>query len=404
MNNSKLSMFCIIGSVSLFCMFSPLKAETDYLDKIKFKPIAKEHVDETLTLLSAAIQGNYEQIRTWQADIDAYTEMVHSSSYIESVFRDIIKYKGTPPQNTLSRSNRKISIMIDTQSEYVYERSVRQGPMRYFDAKDNNEIAAVTGPFEKAYIVTPTYYIDCLGNKKKDDAITGYRAIKKPVRHQRETMMKYDIFDPRLMIYMAEPVWNYLDMWRRKLQENNGDWKIGPHSGKFEEGRDGNDIVYHLLLPAKVTENEYVFLSLFFAEKAGWNMVKLETLMQDLKVLGRMQAEYCVVDGIYIPKRITAYNFNEDQSVSRIEDYIFAKQSLNKDIAKNTFTYENLGLKNGDIFEDKIEGKEYKYKDAKLVEIEKKAEKNNDAEKKSEVEQKEQITSGDTKSTAVTGN
>jgi hypothetical protein len=37
---------------------------------------------------------------------------------------------------------------------------------------------------------------------------------------------------------------------------------------------------------------------------------------------------------------------------------------------KNTFTYKNLGLKNGDQFIDKILQKEYTYQNGELIELE----------------------------------
>ena len=50
----------------------------------------------------------------------------------------------------------------------------------------------------------------------------------------------------------------------------------------------------------------------------------------------------------------------------------FKNHLVNDPIPEETFTYKNLGLKDGDKFIDKIKNKEYKYKAGKLVEVEKK--------------------------------
>ncbi len=363
------------GIFFLFCMLSSLKAETNYLDKINFQPIAKEQITETLEVLSIALRANYEQIKSWQADVDVNTEQMYYGIDAQTVFKEKTKSNETPPQSIKRLTTTKTSFVIDTQSENIYERSVRQGPMCYFDANSNNEIAAIAGPFETAYIVTPTYCIDCIGNKMKGDRITGYRAIKTKVKRQWETIAGTGIFDPRRLVYTytAKAIWDNLDTWQREIVKN-GEWKVGSYIGKFEEGHDGNNTVYRLLLPYKVSENEYVFISFFFSKEAGWHIVKFELMTHDYKVLGRTQAEYYTQNGIYVPKRITVYTFNyENQSIERIEDYIFTKQLLNKDIDKKTFTYKNLGLKNGDKFIDKIENKEFEYKDDKLVELTKKS-------------------------------
>ena len=110
---------------------------------------------------------------------------------------------------------------------------------------------------------------------------------------------------------------------------------------------------------------------MYFSSEAGYNMTKLQILGPDYKVYANVNCEYYVLNGIYIPKRIETQQFNLGNGVVRHkEQYILKNQQLNQSLDKNTFTYKNLGLKNGDKFIDKILQKEYTYQDGNLIQIE----------------------------------
>jgi hypothetical protein len=79
--------------------------------------------------------------------------------------------------------------------------------------------------------------------------------------------------------------------------------------------------------------------------------------------------EYQKVNGVYVPIRDTedTYDYSRDFSLRSHEEDVFKNVRINDSIPAETFTYKNLGLKDGDEFIDRIASKEYKYQDANLV-------------------------------------
>ena len=75
-----------------------------------------------------------------------------------------------------------------------------------------------------------------------------------------------------------------------------------------------------------------------------------------------------MVNGVYVPSRTTEQNFErKNGELSYEAKYTFKNAKTNHPISQETFTYKNLGLKNGDKFIDKILDKEYTYQDGDLI-------------------------------------
>jgi hypothetical protein len=72
-----------------------------------------------------------------------------------------------------------------------------------------------------------------------------------------------------------------------------------------------------------------------------------------------------VIDNVHLPSRTTTQNFaGESAKLSDQSECIFVNSQLNQTIPGNTFSYKNLGMKEGDKFQNKIENKEYIYREA----------------------------------------
>ena len=57
----------------------------------------------------------------------------------------------------------------------------------------------------------------------------------------------------------------------------------------------------------------------------------------------------------------------ENGEMSYERECLFNNIKINHVIPEETFTYKNLGLKDGDKFVDKIQNKEYIYQDEELI-------------------------------------
>ncbi|MGB8226942.1 MAG: hypothetical protein WCE45_08805 [Sedimentisphaerales bacterium] len=360
-------------------------AEQNKLEGRQFQPIAKEEISNVFNLISSKTKSNLEKIKTWQGDVDYTINLLFKGDAAEEVFRNKTTGQGKTPQTILQTAFGTKKFIIDLTKGCNYDCVYRAEPMQYIDTSSGvflNTLPELSFPLHRIFIVTPEGYLEYAPNKYKDSTsgiVSSGRVIKKPleksvkknISDQRDTVLKEGMFDPRNMVYMEDQLWDYLARCQKRFEKNTQEPKddlIDLPPTKCEVNRDGNDIVYHVLTPFRTAKTEYIFMSSYFASEAGYNLIKSEILGSKLQKHFNTEIEYSIVDGIYIPNCINFFNYDvSDGSIVQERKYILNNQQLNHSIPAETFTYKNLGLKNDDRFVDKIEKKEYKYKDANLV-------------------------------------
>jgi len=168
------------------------------------------------------------------------------------------------------------------------------------------------------------------------------------------------------------PIWETFSLVLQYI-DKHGDWNIDGHRLKVEEYAHDNTIRYRVQIPGIVSPGNYLIVTKTFSSKVGFNMTSVEDTNQDGILLQNKTWNYDLVDGVYIPSKITQKDFDPDGSLSYENTVTFKNQKINKPIPAETFTYKNLDLKNGDKFIDKILDKEYTYQDRQLIEVEKKS-------------------------------
>jgi hypothetical protein len=131
-----------------------------------------------------------------------------------------------------------------------------------------------------------------------------------------------------------------------------------------------DDVQYLVHEPATIgIEGGNVWVIKTFSKDAGYNMISSEFTRVNGEPIYRRIMEYQMVEGIYVPSKATTEdNFDPNNGAMQYrKTRIYKNVRLNRSIPAETFTYKNLGLKDVDIFIDKILGKEYTYQDGKLV-------------------------------------
>ena len=144
---------------------------------------------------------------------------------------------------------------------------------------------------------------------------------------------------------------------------------------KLEERIKDSIIEYRITISTRLTLNSddpnHIFLSYVFSSDKGFNMVYEESTLHNPKGERLDQKriwDYDLIDGIYVLAKTNVQNYSWNTGNLTYENTeIYSNAKINKPVSSEIFNYKNLGLKNGDKFIDKIEGKEYKYKDANLI-------------------------------------
>ena len=151
--------------------------------------------------------------------------------------------------------------------------------------------------------------------------------------------------------------------------KNNGEWVVDGQALKVEECKDSNTIRYRVTIPGKMADN-IIFSTMVFPSDKGFNITLFEATDVNGRIFQSVTWDYDFIQGVYLPKETTHKNYmGKNGGLSFSKRLSFKNSKINHSIPAETFTYNNLGLKNGDKFVDKIAGKEYKYQDANLVPI-----------------------------------
>ena len=205
----------------------------------------------------------------------------------------------------------------------------------------------------------------------RDGHIVQRRAVKEKVDKDSSSCAQRSVFDPRDLFDAKSPVWLQYPRILDRIREKKGEYVVDGHALKVEQRILSNVIQYRVHEPAKMgLQGENIWLIKTFSSDAGYNMICSQLTRANGEPMHSRTLEYQSVQGIYIPSKVLYESFDpEDGSLQYRNIQIYKNVRLNHAIPAEMFTYKNLGLEDGDDFEDRILGKKYVYKQGELVEV-----------------------------------
>lgn len=359
----------------MFVSLSLLHAEVSGANTTsEFKPVDPNRIPQILNMIAEQARNNYERIRTWQGKKDVVIDYISYGTAAEKVFKTQTEGKGDIPKAIKNRRERIIEFAVDVDKDLLYVNNDYEKPLRYTDLETARNLGVKGTPSRSRSIVTPEYYIHCSPNTMRNGSIINRKAVKEAIQ-ECPTCDGPSVFDPRELFGLPlQPVWVTFPR-RIKVIKERGEYSIDGYALKVEERTEGGITEYRIqepgklsLEPSKLNPGNYLFKTRTFSSAKGFNVILEETTRTDGKLFQKLTWDYALVDGVYLPSKTTKQNFDWDSGGLTYEtESVFRSLQLNHSIPAETFTYKNLGLKDDDPFVDKIESKEYKYKDKKLV-------------------------------------
>jgi len=364
-------------------------------DAIKFQKVDQGKIPDELEMLVSATRANYEKIKTWQGKISSESTYFY---YEGKYAADLVKQQAgitIKEPNSLARTGESTTeFKIDLGKNILFKNQKRSSPIDYINPDTETTYTSLDKSSETSKIIASEYEIESSPyTKKKDGTITSWLAEKK-IRYPEQDL---DESDPRFCFSIGRMPWVLLPMIsegvRRYNKDPNGiEGKKGPNSAFsgviLEKAQTEKGAIYRVLINSSF-EMQYTF-----EEKNGFNPTHIESKNAKGIKISEGDIDWVKIQDIFLPaeRRVTQYD-GKDGRLRREVKLTFSDMQVNMPLSENTFSINNLGLKNGDKFVDKIANKEYKYQDANLIEV----------EKKSEADKKGQAISGDTNSTTATG-
>ena len=338
-----------------------------------FNSVNSNRFPEILNMISTRVRNNYEGIKTWEGQVNVKKNYIYEGARAEKVFKEDTENKGEIPRIIKEQRETIIEFSLDAERGFLYENYYPIKPLEYTDIETGRELGAKGILSSGRAILTPEYQVDCTGYMRRDNVIIKRRAVKqaRPKNCLKCDSNMHPIYDPRTSFNKGfkDQIWElFHDL--LEIIEKDGKYSIDQHELKVEEFSTGDITEYRVTMPSRVGSREnyqYAYSTMIFNSDKGYNITSYKYTVDNIVVRNNTW-DYELIDGIYVPIKTNQKDFNWPDGVLRYESIVtFKNQNINIPIAIDTFTFKNLGLKNGDEYIDNIDKKTYKYQDAKLV-------------------------------------
>jgi hypothetical protein len=361
MNIKYLTIKICICVVLIFSTYNSAIAQSE-----TFETVDSNQIISILNTISNQTKMNFEKIHTWQGELESSRLYIDRGENAKKTFEMLTDANGPSPKEIARDSQNKIIFKCDLDKGLLYSKDSREAPSRYTDAANNRDLGTKSLPRSSSQIITKEYKYSQEPLSRKNGEIVRRKAVKDKVEVGPGFQPAYL---PTYVLNINSQVWQYYPNIIKTIKEK-GEYVIDGLAIKVEKRIISGDLQYRIQEPSW-TNNPNIknFWTInIFSANAGYNNISWETTNVDGKTMQKLTTEYQKVNDVYVPIKNIEDNYDfRDFSLRSHFETVFKNVHINNAIPGETFTYKNLDLKDGDMFEDKIIGKKYKYQDANLV-------------------------------------
>lgn len=322
---------------------------------------------EILNMLAAQTRGNYEAMRTWRGSYSVHSRTQLSAAQAASELKGNLKKSVDSPYSKDISFNLEFS--IDLRADKIYRRK-SQSKLNWIEAKSGRSLS-IPGiiSMNESSVVTAEEYLHFAPDLKHGtfQAVSGHpqarnrRAAFRDPPHDAEGQHRGDLLDPRLFFGLnpRQKIWEFLEMHLRVLRGEHG-----PElKTKFEERNQvyqallGNEPWYRLDLRMTAPDGTTDVAGIAFRANAGfypvedslWKGARGQTLQR------RTQWRYTQAGGVYVPAHVVE-SIYDAQGLRHERESDLTNCAINEPIDSAQFTYAALGVTDGDLIMDRIDG------------------------------------------------
>jgi hypothetical protein len=378
MNTTKLNRALII--LFILSIFTSLCIAGDN-QQCKWVAVDQNDFAEILTMINSRVEENYDRIKTWRGKVNMTFKNVCTGEDVKRLYEEMLVDKPLPNE-IIDNVELKKEFAVDVNKGLLYESTYPDAQQYITDAQTGknlklNELVQIGG---ESKILTPDYHINCRELKNRDGIIVGRKVIKQkrpagkltcqsnlpPVFDPRDTIRIFGDIKEETFAPLGGTFAKYLNFF------NKNPLLDGYPTITVEECVLGNIKKYRITLITLEKDGDgktvHLFDKLVCSSDVGFNVVSYSYSDASGKILREKTFEYDLFNGVYLPVQKNEVNFDYQTGNLKTQSSVtFFNEKVNEPISEDVFTYKNLGLQENDRFIDKIEGKEYKVKDANLV-------------------------------------
>jgi len=361
-----------IGVLAIASIFSLVRPATG-ADTGGFQEIDPNKVPDELAMLAAVTKDNYEKIKTWQGKVSFESMGIYRGAYAADLVKRHADITIKEPNELAQRAEGTVEFKIDLKNNLLFRYMNRSKPQEYIDLDTGLTYTSLEGSLEMTKIIASEYEIESFPYIFKKDGTILSRGARKKLRKQ-EAQIITDESDPRHCFSIGQPAWVSLSKMSEYVRNYNKDpnGTVGGMSNSafssvdLEKAQTAKGVTYRI----KFTVPGEGYEEITFDGAKGFNPTYIEVKNGKGIKISEITTDWIKIQGIFLPaeKQVLQYD-GDDGRLRRQAKSTFSDMQVNMALPENTFSLNNLGLKNGDKFIDKIEGKEYRYLDANLVPI-----------------------------------
>ncbi len=359
---------------------APVQSRTDQTNAREPEKADQEELAQTLQAIADHIRANYEKIRTWQGR----ASVPEVTNYWDEKAAEYLKLARPELAGLINHfqeyGKAEVVFYVDTEKNSLYTSFEGKGPPEFYYG-DRERLDMLVARFHQRTILTPDRYMHIQPNIGLDGTITKEEggitraAIIEPTE-KAEGQQWGSIVDPRKFFEygglechrnpaIPAPIYEVLSTFAEQMET------FGRYITLTKTKDDMGDDQYRLLLAlptAKGAEPE-LFQEMIFSGRVGFNLTQVKSweAAPNRKLRDIYEWTYEKNAGVFLPKTVRRRALNKDGFRVNFDRTItFVESVLNKNIPPETFTYKNLGLRNGDRVIDHIGHIEYTFVDGEL--------------------------------------
>ncbi len=325
---------------------------------------------EVLEMLVGHMSSNYQRIRTWSGSYAERSKEVLLPSAIRNAASGLAAEADLAQQSEIRAEFDSVCRFSIDLSKNACFLALENGKEAYYETDTDTPATGLKRPLKQRCVLTTEHYLE----QRPDARYHGFVELKgwqlpstrvafRDSPSKAEFSRFSSFVDPRELFYVAgrTKTWGEFELaYIPRLSGEYGDEVKESADRKLALStaeRDGVTWYRALFMGGSSATplKEHIY-----ASNVGFNLTRL-TVWKGGSVSHRYQYGYRVVDGIHIPSNVVIeYSGLKKRRELQLQDCI-----LNQPIAPSQFTYEALGIKDGDMIMDNIEQVAYEYKSGK---------------------------------------
>lgn len=331
-----------------------------------FQKIDPNKIPDVLAMLAATTYENYEKIKTLKGQVSFEDMIIYRGVYAADRLKQKAGITIKEPNKLADISEGISEFKLDLKKNILFKNVKWPNPDNFIDFNSNAIYPSLSGAKERTNIITNEYELESYPYTMEKDGTVLSRIAEK--RKLNKSGIIKDESDPRICFAIGRPVWELLSQFSSGLRNYyRGDVNVF-YDVVLEKKQTAKGSSYRVQLknPGATQPFEVFVLD---GEK-GFNPTYIEVINDNGVKISEITTDFNEINGIFLPiqRQVLQYDGN-DGLLRRQSDSTFRDLQVNISFPENTFSINNLGLKNGEKFVDKIAGKEYKYQDANFVPI-----------------------------------